>query len=67
MPNNFFITGTDTGVGKTTFALNLIGSLQAEGKSVAAFKPVACGGEKNEDALLYQQKLNLPNGCSALG
>ncbi|TQV72951.1 dethiobiotin synthase [Aliikangiella marina] len=53
----FFITGTDTEVGKTFFTASLIGALQAAGKTVSAFKPVAAGCEivdglpRNDDAL----------------
>jgi dethiobiotin synthetase len=52
-----FITGTDTGVGKTYAAVQLIASLAAAGRRVAAMKPVASGGLatarglRNDDAL----------------
>jgi len=55
--NGLFITGTDTGCGKTHVAARLIMALRAHGKQVAPFKPVAAGavineGEwQNEDAL----------------
>ncbi len=51
-----FITGTDTGVGKTLVACALLRRLHAEGQSAAGFKPVAAGarrtpqGLRNEDA-----------------
>ena len=53
-----FVTGTDTGVGKTRVAVALIHALRARGLCVAAMKPVAAGhmpGELNEDvtALLH--------------
>jgi dethiobiotin synthetase len=38
-----FIAGTDTGVGKTHFAVWLIGQLRRQGFSVGAYKP-ACSG-----------------------
>jgi dethiobiotin synthetase len=47
-----FVTGTDTGVGKTRVAVALIHALRARGLQVAAMKPVAAGsapGELNED------------------
>jgi len=53
----FFITGTDTGVGKTLFAVSLVRALAAQGTRVAVMKPVAAGtvktpeGEFNDDAL----------------
>lgn len=42
-PRGFFITGTDTGVGKTFVAVALIHALVARGLQVAAMKPVASG------------------------
>ncbi len=39
-----FVTGTDTGVGKTVFASLATGSLRHHGFRVAALKPVCSGG-----------------------
>ena len=56
----FFVSGTDTSVGKTRISLGLITLLQQQGQTVAAMKPVASGcvmtetGLHNEDALLLQ-------------
>ena len=53
-----FVTGTDTGVGKTLVAAALVHALAATGRQVAPFKPVAAGAEdtpagpRNEDAAL---------------
>jgi dethiobiotin synthetase len=53
----FFITGTDTGVGKTHVAVALTRACVAAGKRVAVMKPVAAGvtltdeGPRNDDAL----------------
>ena len=61
----YFITATDTGVGKTVVTLGLMRLLQAQGKSVAAMKPVASGCERhaaglhNADALLLQQQASV--------
>jgi len=58
----YFITGTDTGAGKTAVTLGLMARLQAQGKTVAAMKPVASGcaptaaGLMNEDALQLQRQ-----------
>jgi dethiobiotin synthetase len=55
--NGFFITGTDTAVGKTLVAVALTRALVARGLRVAVMKPVAAGtvptarGEFNDDAL----------------
>jgi dethiobiotin synthetase len=58
----YFVTGTDTGVGKTAVTLGLMAHLQARGVSVAAMKPVASGcecaaaGLVNSDALQLQRQ-----------
>jgi dethiobiotin synthetase len=48
MPS-FFITGTDTGVGKTFFTCWLVRAWQAQGHTAAALKPISTGDR--EDAL----------------
>ena len=40
---SYFITGTDTGVGKTLISCALLHTFAAQGKRVAGFKPVAAG------------------------
>ncbi len=45
MTQGFFITGTDTEIGKTHSAVKLIRHWQGEGLRVAAMKPVASGCE----------------------
>jgi dethiobiotin synthetase len=56
----FFITGTDTGCGKTAITLGLMHRLQQTGKTVLGMKPIASGAEmtpsglRNEDALGIQ-------------
>lgn len=45
-----FITGTDTGVGKTHVALALIRGLVRDGRRVAAMKPVAAGATREAAA-----------------
>lgn len=62
----FFVTGTDTGVGKTWVTLGLLQGLQARGLAVAGMKPVATGclsgpgGLRNDDALQIQARSSLP-------
>jgi len=57
----YFITGTDTGVGKTSVAVALLQAAAKRGLSTAAVKPVAAGcemtaeGLRNDDALFLQQ------------
>ncbi|MGW8247119.1 MAG: dethiobiotin synthase [Acidiferrobacterales bacterium] len=54
--SGYFVTGTDTGVGKTVIAAALIRKLAGDGHKVAGMKPVASGcrntalGLRNEDA-----------------
>ena len=61
----YFVTGTDTGVGKTTVTLGLMQALQQQGRSVAAMKPVAAGceltpaGLRHADALQLQQQASM--------
>ena len=61
----YFITGTDTGVGKTAVTLGLMQLLQARGNTVVAMKPVAAGcestpaGLRNDDALRLQQQASI--------
>jgi dethiobiotin synthetase len=44
-----FVTGTDTGVGKTVLAAALAAALRAEGVDVAAFKPAVTGLDEPQD------------------
>lgn len=49
---NYFVTGTDTGVGKTLISCALLYAFAALGKSVVGMKPVAAGCDEdglNED------------------
>ena len=65
MNGTWFITGTDTGCGKTTVTAALARDLVAKGQSVACFKPVASGceqtpeGLRNDDALKLQAAANV--------
>ncbi|MGR9036467.1 MAG: dethiobiotin synthase, partial [Gammaproteobacteria bacterium] len=60
MKQGYFITGTDTHIGKTWTAVALMRFFKKKGKSVAGMKPVASGchvkNDKlfNEDALLIK-------------
>lgn len=47
---SFFITGTDTGVGKTRVARLILENLRAEGIDAVGYKPVSCGDR--EDATI---------------
>jgi len=60
MLKRLFVTGTDTGVGKTVVSHALLQKLSTENKRVAGYKPVAKGsqqteaGPRNKDALVLQ-------------
>ena len=61
----FFITGTDTGVGKTLVAASLLHAAGATGAATLGLKPVAAGGSvyagefQNEDARLLQMTASI--------
>ncbi len=65
MAKAFFITGTDTDVGKTYVATALLAAANKQGLSTAALKPVAAGcedsgqGLRNDDALALQAEASL--------
>ena len=47
----YFITGTDTNVGKTHFAAMLVRALRRTGENAVGFKPICCG-ERTDAELL---------------
>ena len=49
---SFFVTGTDTGVGKTHTVVQLLRILRSSGKSCAGFKPICCGDRQDAERLL---------------
>lgn len=62
----FFVTGTDTGVGKTVVAARLMHALRGTGRQVLAMKPVAAGceatpeGLRNEDVEVLRAAASFP-------
>lgn len=62
----FFVTGTDTEIGKTFIGQGLLFALNKRGYLTAAYKPIAAGcdntaqGLRNEDALALQSSTSLP-------
>lgn len=64
-PDGYFITGTDTGVGKTEISLALMTLLEGQGYCVDAMKPVAAGCEwidgefRNDDAERLREQSSL--------
>jgi len=61
MFRSIFVTGTDTGVGKTLVAAGVVAALVRRGVNVGVMKPVATGGKRrggrlvSEDAELLQR------------
>jgi len=65
MSHGFFITGTDTGIGKTVVSAAMIRHFVQEGRRVAGLKPIASGFEmidgrlQNEDVRALEQESNV--------
>lgn len=60
---SYFITGTDTAVGKTLISCALLHGFAAQGKRVVGMKPVAAGCDDNdqhEDVLRLRAASNVP-------
>jgi len=58
-PRGVFVTGTDTGVGKTEAACLLTSGLASSGLKVAVMKPVAAGAQPTADGLRNEDALAL--------
>jgi len=64
-PSGIFVTGTDTGVGKTLVSVSLVKALVKHGLRVSAMKPIASGSEhtaeglRNADALALAAAANV--------
>ena len=52
--HGFFVTGTDTGVGKTLVACALLRAFAARGMKAVGMKPVACGAEAGASGLVNE-------------
>ncbi|NOX09932.1 MAG: dethiobiotin synthase [Gammaproteobacteria bacterium] len=50
-----FITGTDTGVGKTRIAQQMLRDKMCQGLSTVAMKPVASGAQQGVDGVLWNE------------
>ena len=59
MKQAFFVTGTDTGVGKTYVACKLIEQYAAQGYKVIGMKPVAAGCELVDGSWVNEDMLKL--------
>jgi len=60
----FFITGTDTGCGKTLVTLALMEKLRESGGRVAGMKPVAAGAEMTGNGLHNEDARAIQAHCS---
>jgi dethiobiotin synthetase len=58
---SLFITGTDTGAGKTWVTAALVKTMRAEGRDAVAAKPVCCGG-RGDAEILAEASGGLPVG-----
>lgn len=65
MTNSYFITGTDTGVGKTRVSCALLQAFAANGRKVIGMKPVAAGRENGRwmdaDLLMAASTVSAPS------
>ena len=64
MNRAYFVTGTDTEIGKTTVAAGLLHAARLAGLSTAAAKPVASGCEQTADGLRNDDALTLLGECT---
>ncbi|MEE9397927.1 MAG: dethiobiotin synthase [Methylococcales bacterium] len=62
--NAYFVTGTDTGVGKTWVTLGLMEYKKRQGYRVAGMKPVASGAKRYSNALRNDDAVKIQRQCS---
>lgn len=63
--SGYFITGTDTGVGKTVVTLAVMEHLRRQGFQVAGMKPVASGCDPGAAGLRNSDAVQIMRACSA--
>ena len=63
MSKIYFVTGTDTEIGKTTISSGLLHAARRSGLSTAAVKPVAAGCERTAEGLRNEDALALQAQC----
>ncbi len=54
MSKGWFVTGTDTGVGKTAVACMIAAALRARGLDVGVMKPIATGGTRTASGMVSE-------------
>lgn len=62
----YFVTGTDTGIGKTHVSVALLEAARAAGRSTLGLKPVAAGCEETPDGLRNDDALALQAASSVM-
>jgi dethiobiotin synthetase len=63
-PRGYFITGTDTGVGKTLVATGIVRMLTGRGCRVVGLKPVATGAAQTPEGLINDDAIALARESS---
>jgi dethiobiotin synthetase len=64
MSKGLFITGTDTGIGKTRVTLSLMEELKKQGHRVAGMKPIASGAILKNEKLVNEDAELILRSCS---
>lgn len=62
--SGFFVTGTDTGIGKTWVTLGLMEYKKRQGYRVAGMKPIASGAKRYCNALRNNDAVKIQRQCS---
>jgi len=62
--HSFFLTGTDTDVGKTVVAAGLLAAANAKGLSSMGLKPIAAGCDETEEGLRNDDALKIQSAAS---
>ena len=65
MGKGIFVTGTDTGVGKTLVSVGLITLLKERGMCVGVMKPVESGCRREEGGLIPEDAIMLKNAAES--
>jgi dethiobiotin synthetase len=61
-----FVTGTDTGCGKTLVCAGIVNSFTNKGINCGYMKPISCGPKNDNDAVLLKKLLNLKDPLSSI-
>ena len=65
LPQSLFVTGTDTGVGKTRIASGIVASLREGGVSAVGYKPVLSGEDRGDAESLWRASGGGEDGSAA--